>query len=178
MLRGALPHAPFRDRHGLGLRLGRGTVHPRTDPPLGTARGERGRETLGETPPVVLRGGSGLSLPPNAVPHARRNRDRAAVRAARGRFALRGRVVVAENVQHFGEGGRLEPACAASCAEQLAAMLEKPQHPGKIRHALAETLLIKGDLDEAARTLRDHLAENPDNGREVIMLVRPFIDPL
>ncbi|HEX6791807.1 MAG TPA: hypothetical protein VF247_10900 [Candidatus Krumholzibacteria bacterium] len=82
-----------------------------------------------------------------------------------------------EAIQHFLEGARLEPACAAACAGQLAVMLEKPLHPGKIRHALAEALLLKGDPDAAAAILRDHLAENPENGREVIMLVRPFIDP-
>jgi len=79
-------------------------------------------------------------------------------------------------LQHFVETARIEPACAADCSAQLRAMLEKPRHPGKVRRALAETLLLKGDLDDAAQTLRDHLAENPDNAREVIMLLRPFID--
>jgi tetratricopeptide (TPR) repeat protein len=79
-------------------------------------------------------------------------------------------------LQHFIESARLEAECAPACAEQLRAMLEKPRHPGKIRHALAEILLITGKYDEAAMTLHEHLEDNPGNAREVIMLLRPFID--
>ena len=82
-----------------------------------------------------------------------------------------------EAIQYFVEAARIEPACAANCAEQLRAMLEKPRHPGKVRRALAETLLHSGNHSEAAQTLREYLAENPENPREVIMLLRPFIDP-
>jgi hypothetical protein len=81
-----------------------------------------------------------------------------------------------EAIQHFVEAARLEPACAAGCAEQLRAMLERCHHPGKVRRALAETQLIKGDFADATQTLREYLAENPDNAREVIMLLKPFIE--
>jgi tetratricopeptide (TPR) repeat protein len=107
-----------------------------------------------------------------AARHAKSGR----VRFARG-CALRAGGNEVEAIQQFGEAARLEPACAAGCVEQLRAMLEKPHHPGKIRRALAEAQLLKGDFDDAAQTLREHLAENPDNAREVILLLRPFIDP-
>jgi tetratricopeptide (TPR) repeat protein len=82
-----------------------------------------------------------------------------------------------EAIQQLVEAARIEPACAASCLEQLGAMLEGARYPGKVRRALAETQLLKGDLDDAALTFREYLKENPENSREVIMLLRPFIDP-
>jgi len=77
----------------------------------------------------------------------------------------------------FIEAARLEPARAATSIERLRAVLEKATHPDKVRHALAEIQLLSGDIDGAEQTLRDYLHNNPDNARDVIMLVRPFIDP-
>lgn len=82
-----------------------------------------------------------------------------------------------EAIKLFVEAAQLEPACAVNCIEELQAMLPSAHHPGKVRRALAEAQLQKGDLDDAARTLRDYLQDNPENGREVIMVLRPFIDP-
>jgi len=82
-----------------------------------------------------------------------------------------------EAIHLFVEAARLEPACAVNCLEQLQAMLESSHHPGKVRRAVAETQLLNGDIDNAAETLGEYLKENPENGREVIMLLRPFTDP-
>jgi len=97
------------------------------------------------------------------------------LRFARG-CALREASSEAESIQHFIDAARLEPGCAAACVEKLKAMREHARHPGKVQRALAEVQLIKGDLDDAAATLRDYLGTNPDNAREVIMVLRPFID--
>jgi len=75
------------------------------------------------------------------------------------------------------EAARLELGCAVSCIDELRAMLENPTHPGKVRRGLAEVQLVKGDFDDAAETLRTYLTDNPENSREVIMLLRPFIEP-
>jgi tetratricopeptide (TPR) repeat protein len=98
------------------------------------------------------------------------------VRWAQG-CALRAGGNEIEAIKHFVEAANLEPPCAANCVEQLRSMLENPRHPGKIRRALAECQLLKGDLDDAAASLREFIAENPDNVREMIMLLRPVIDP-
>src|SRR5262249_3927718 len=90
--------------------------------------------------------------------------------------ALRAGGSEVEAVHLFLEAARLEPACAAICIEQLQAMLEKSHHPAKVQRALAETQLLKGDLDDAAQTLREYLKEHTENAREVIMLLRPFIE--
>ena len=81
-----------------------------------------------------------------------------------------------EAIALFVEAARLEPACAAICIEQLQAMQAQSHHPRKVQRALAETQLIKGDLDDAAQTLRDYLTGHSENAREVIMLLRPFIE--
>lgn len=75
------------------------------------------------------------------------------------------------------EAARLENACAADSIDLLRAMLANPTHPGKIRRGLAEVQLVKGDFNDAAETLRAYLTDNPENSREVIMLLRPFIEP-
>ncbi|HET6349152.1 MAG TPA: hypothetical protein VFH88_08720 [Candidatus Krumholzibacteria bacterium] len=106
---------------------------------------------------------------------AAKNGKSGRINYARG-CALRAGGNEVEAVHELVEGARLEPACAANCAEQLQAMLENAKHPGKVRRALGEALLIKGDTDGAASVLREYLAENTENAREVIMLLRPFID--
>ncbi|HKW15288.1 MAG TPA: tetratricopeptide repeat protein [Candidatus Krumholzibacteria bacterium] len=98
------------------------------------------------------------------------------IRYARG-CAMRVGGSEIEAIQLFVEAARLEPACAVNCIEQLQAMLEGSNHPGKVRRALAETQLLKGDLDDAAQTLREYLKDHTDNAREVIMLLRPYIEP-
>jgi tetratricopeptide (TPR) repeat protein len=97
------------------------------------------------------------------------------IRHARGCAMLAGGNEI-EAIQLFVEAARLEPACAPSSIEALQAMLASSHHPGKVRRALAETQLVKGDLDDAAQTLRDYLTDHADNAREVIMVVKPFVD--
>ena len=98
------------------------------------------------------------------------------IRHARG-CVMRANGNEIEAIQHFVEATRLEPACASICIEELEAMLPAAHHPGKVRRALAEAQLQKGDLDDATGTLREYLKDNPENSREVIMLLRPFIEP-
>ncbi len=98
------------------------------------------------------------------------------IRHARG-CVMRAAANEIEAIKLFVEAAQLEPACAASCIEQLQAMLASAHHPGKVRRALAESQLQKGDLDDAAGTLREYLQDNPENSREVIMVLRPFIEP-
>lgn len=82
-----------------------------------------------------------------------------------------------EAIQLFVEAAHLEPACGSICIDELEAMLPTAHHPGKVRRALAEAQLQTGDLDDATGTLREYLKDNPENSREVIMLLRPFIEP-
>ena len=98
------------------------------------------------------------------------------VRYARA-CSLRAAANEVEAIQRFVEASRMEPACAVVCAEQLRAMLDNPRHGTRVQRALAEVLLLKGDLDEAAAVLRDYLGAHPDNAREIIMLLRPVLDP-
>jgi tetratricopeptide (TPR) repeat protein len=107
---------------------------------------------------------------------ASKNPKAGRIRHARG-CALRAGGSEIEAIQLFVEAARLEPACAVNCIEQLQAMMEGSHHPGKVRRALAETQLLKGDLDDAAQTLREYLKDHTDNAREVIMLLRPYIEP-
>jgi tetratricopeptide (TPR) repeat protein len=98
------------------------------------------------------------------------------VRFARG-CSLRANALEGDAIARFIEAARLDPACASVCAEQLKLMRENAKQPAKIERGLAEVLLIKNDLEEATAVLRAYLVANPDNGREVIMLLRPYIDP-
>jgi tetratricopeptide (TPR) repeat protein len=107
-----------------------------------------------------------------AAKHAKSGR----VRHARG-CVMRASGNEIEAIHLFVEAACLEPACAPNCLEELEAMLPSAHHPAKARRAIAEVQLVNGDMDAAAETLRAYVAENPDNRREIIMVMRPFIDP-
>jgi tetratricopeptide (TPR) repeat protein len=126
--------------------------------------------TLVEEKPVEHKG-----LDPFLASLAPKNPKSGRIRHARG-CVMRAAANEVEAIQLFVEAARLEPSCAASSIEQLQAMLASAHRPSKVRRALAEAQLQKGDLDDAAQTLREYLTENPENGREVIMVLRPFID--
>ena len=98
------------------------------------------------------------------------------VRYARG-CSLQAAGLEADAIARFVEAARLEPTCASVSADHLKAMREGAKHPDKIEHGLAEVLLVKGDMDEAATVLRAYLKDHPDVGREIIMLLKPFIEP-
>jgi len=98
------------------------------------------------------------------------------VRFARG-CSFRANELENDAIARFIEAARLDPACASVCAEQLKLMRENAKQPAKVERGLAEVLLIKNDFEEAAAVLRAYLVEHPDNGREIIMLMRPYIDP-
>ncbi len=98
------------------------------------------------------------------------------VRFARG-CSFRANALEGDAIARFIEAARLDPACASVCAEQLKLMRENAKQPAKVERGLAEVLLIKNDLEDAAAVLREYLVANPDNGREIIMLMRPYIDP-
>jgi hypothetical protein len=115
-------------------------------------------------------------LDPFLATLATRNPKSGRIRYARG-ACLRAAGNEIDAIHLFVEAARLEPACAANCIEQLQAMLATSHHPGKVRRALAETQLVNGEIDNGVATLREYLAEKPENSREVIMLVRPFMDP-
>ena len=97
------------------------------------------------------------------------------VRFARG-CAFRANALEGDAIARFIEAARLDPACAAVCVEQLKRMLENAKQPAKVERGLAEVLLIKNDLEDAAATVRSYLEANPDNGREIIMLMRQYTD--
>ncbi|HEU4364666.1 MAG TPA: tetratricopeptide repeat protein [Candidatus Krumholzibacteria bacterium] len=82
-----------------------------------------------------------------------------------------------EGIGRFVEAARLEPPVATLCADRLRVLRETSKARTRAERALAEVCLIKGDVDEAAAVLRDYLAGVEDAGREVLMLVRPYIDP-
>jgi tetratricopeptide (TPR) repeat protein len=98
------------------------------------------------------------------------------IRFARG-CALRAAGNETDAISRFIEAARLEPASAAVSAEQLKALGASTRHAARAQRALAEVLLLKGDLDDAAATLREILGSNPEHAREIIMLVRPYLDP-
>jgi tetratricopeptide (TPR) repeat protein len=98
------------------------------------------------------------------------------IRFARG-CALRAAANEVDAIHRLVEAARLEQTCAPLCVDQLKAMIEHSRQAQKVQRALAEVLLIKGDLDDAAATLRDYLGTSAENAREIIMLVRPYIDP-
>lgn len=82
-----------------------------------------------------------------------------------------------EAIGRFVEAARLEPPVAVLCVDRLRVLRETSKARTRIERALAEVYLLKGDLDEAAAVLRDYLAGVTDAGREVMLLVRPYIDP-
>jgi len=98
------------------------------------------------------------------------------VRFARG-CSLRANALEGDAIARFIEATRLDPTCASVCAAQLKSLRENAKQPAKVERGLAEVLLIKNDLEDAAAVLRAYLVANPDNGREIIMLMRPYIDP-
>jgi len=85
--------------------------------------------------------------------------------------------VEVDAIPRFVETARLDGACAAICVEQLRTLHPTSKYPAKVQRALAEVLLIKGDLDDAVTVLREYAAVSPDNAREIVMLLKPFIDP-
>ncbi len=80
-------------------------------------------------------------------------------------------------IARFVESAKLDPTVVQSSIDRLQALREKSKFKPKVDRALAEVLLIKGDYDATAMVLRGYLAENNDAGREVIMLLKPFLDP-
>ncbi|MDH4337690.1 MAG: tetratricopeptide repeat protein [Candidatus Krumholzibacteria bacterium] len=82
-----------------------------------------------------------------------------------------------ESIGRFVEAARLEEPVATMCVDRLRILRETSKARARVERALAEVYLIKGDLDDAAEVLRDYLAAEKDAGREVILMVKPFIDP-
>ncbi len=107
------------------------------------------------------------------------------LKSGRVRFARACAMLAAGNeleaIGRFLEAAKLEPPVAALCAERLTALRETTKARAKVDRALAEVLLLKGDLQEAAGFLREYLAgsleTNNEAGREVMLLLRPYIDP-
>jgi predicted Zn-dependent protease len=82
-----------------------------------------------------------------------------------------------EGINRFVEAARLETPVASLCVDRLKVLREVSKARTRVERALAEVYLIKGDLDDAVAVLRDYLGAVKDAGREVILLVKPFIDP-
>jgi tetratricopeptide (TPR) repeat protein len=82
-----------------------------------------------------------------------------------------------ESIARFVDAARLEEQVASSCVDRLKILRETSKARTRVERALAEVYLIKGDLDDAAQVLRDYLTVEKDAGREVMLMVRPFIDP-
>lgn len=80
-------------------------------------------------------------------------------------------------IARFVECARYDPTAIAMCADRLQTLRDKTKFRGKVERALAEVLLLKDDFDGAATVLRGYLANNKDAGREVIMILKPFLDP-
>ena len=75
------------------------------------------------------------------------------------------------------EAARFDTTATQMCADRLQSLRDKTKYRPKVERALAEVLLLKDDFDAAAVVVRGYLADNKDAGREVIMLLKPFIDP-
>jgi hypothetical protein len=75
------------------------------------------------------------------------------------------------------EAARFDQTALQICVDRLQSLRDKTKYRSKVERALAEVLLLKDDFDAAAVVLRAYLAEHKDAGREVIMLLKPFIDP-
>ncbi|HEX5132584.1 MAG TPA: tetratricopeptide repeat protein [Candidatus Krumholzibacteria bacterium] len=82
-----------------------------------------------------------------------------------------------EGIGGFVEAARMEPAVAALCADRLKILRETSKARAKTLRALGEVLLIKGDFDDACDVLGEYLKTEKDTGREVVLLVRPYMDP-
>ncbi len=82
-----------------------------------------------------------------------------------------------EAIMRLVEAARLDPSAATLCAERLESLRGKTKYRPKAERALAEVLLLKGDHNGAATILRTYLADNKDAAREVIMLLKPHLDP-
>ncbi len=80
-------------------------------------------------------------------------------------------------ITRFVETARLDPTAVQMCIDRLQGLRDKTKYRPKVERALAELLLIKGDFDATAILLRAYLSEHKEAGREVIMLLKPFIDP-
>jgi hypothetical protein len=80
-------------------------------------------------------------------------------------------------IARFVEAARFDQTAIPICIDRLKSLRDKTKYRSKVERALAEVLLHKGDFDEAAVVLRAYLADNNDSGREVIMLLKPFLDP-
>jgi tetratricopeptide (TPR) repeat protein len=102
-------------------------------------------------------------------------------RAGRVRFANACALLAGNNeveaIARFVEAGRLDSTAIVLCVERLQAQRDKTKFPGKVDRALAELLLLKEDFDAAAVVLRQYLADTKDSDREVILLLKPYIDP-
>jgi hypothetical protein len=75
------------------------------------------------------------------------------------------------------EAARYDQTAIQTCVDRLKSLRDKTKFRNKVERALAEVLLLKDDFDEAAVVLRAYLADNKDSGREVIMLLKAFLDP-
>ncbi len=75
------------------------------------------------------------------------------------------------------ETARYDSTAIPMCVDRLQSAREKTKFPSKVERALAEVLLLKGDFDAAAPVVRGYLVNNKDAGRDVILLLKPFIDP-
>ena len=80
-------------------------------------------------------------------------------------------------IARFVETARLDQTAIGTCIDRLKSLRGKTKYHSKVERGLAEVLLLKDDFDEAAVVLRAYLADNKDSGREVIMLLKPFLDP-
>ena len=75
------------------------------------------------------------------------------------------------------EAARFDSTMIPTCVDRLQSLRDKTKFTPKLERALAEVLLLKDDFDGAALVLRGYLATNKDSNREVIMILKPFIDP-
>ena len=82
-----------------------------------------------------------------------------------------------EAIARYVEAARLDATVVALCAPRLEALRDKTKYRPKVERALAEVLLLSGNHDGAAAILRTYLADNKDSGREVLMLLKPHLDP-
>lgn len=82
-----------------------------------------------------------------------------------------------EAIARYVEAARLDSTVVPLCAPRLEGLRDKTKYRPKVERALAEVLLLSGNHDGAAAILRTYLADNKDSGREVLMLLKPHLDP-